>query len=150
HRDIKPHNILLPRGGVAKLSDFGLVKYLPDQSDLTRTGDRLGTNAFMPPEQYRDAKAANRACDIYALAMTFLLMVSGRYPFESAFSADWQAEKLSGLLITAEKYPELTPEQRTAIRRALSPQPADRYPSALSLVNDLLSLNGPKGEKGAF
>jgi serine/threonine-protein kinase len=130
---------LLPREGIAKLSDFGLVKYLPDQSDLTHTGDRLGTIGFMPPEQFRDAKAADRACDIYALAMTFLLMVSGRYPFESTYPADWQMEKLVGLVITAEKYPELTPAQRSAIRRALSPQPADRYPSALLLVNDLLS-----------
>ena len=66
HRDIKPHNILLPREGIAKLSDFGLVKYLPDESSLTQTGDKFGTMAYMPPEQFRDAKMSRLSCDIYA------------------------------------------------------------------------------------
>lgn len=139
HRDIKPHNILLPSEGVPKLSDFGLVKVLGTESTLTRTGEALGTIAYMPPEQYRDAKSVTQTCDIYALAMTYLVMTTAKYPFISQHQSDWQAEKLAGLQITQEHFPELSDNQRAVIRRALSPLPDQRYTSAEKFVHELFA-----------
>jgi len=51
HRDIKPQNILLDESGQPRLTDFGLAKQVLSQSDLTATGQIMGTPSYMPPEQ---------------------------------------------------------------------------------------------------
>src|SRR4051794_1369504 len=75
HRDVKPQNVLVPSGSawsplrgdgaVAKLTDFG-VAHLAGEEALTRTGDVLGTLAYMAPEQAAGARVDERA-DLYAL-----------------------------------------------------------------------------------
>ncbi len=139
HRDIKPHNILLPAEGVPKLSDFGLVKVFGAESALTRTGETLGTIAYMPPEQYRDAKSVTPACDIYSLAMTYLVMRTAKYPFESQHQSEWHSEKVAGLHITKQRYPEMPDRELAAIARALSPMPDQRHNSADQFVNELFA-----------
>src|SRR5262249_55181621 len=67
HRDVKPDNILVSRDGRAKLTDLGLVKEVDTDLNLTRTGRGLGTPNFMAPEQFRNAKNADKLCDIYSL-----------------------------------------------------------------------------------
>jgi len=138
HRDIKPNNIILPRIGIAKLADFGLVKHLASDSTLTRTGDTMGTLPFMPPEQHRDSKAVTQACDTYALAMTFLVMISGGYPFKGS-KDDWQAEKTAGLDLPPEKYPGLSSHQLSVLQKAVSPSPADRHATTQSFIDELLA-----------
>ncbi len=71
HRDVKPQNVLVPhipseRGGVAKLTDFGGAR-LTGEDALTRTGDVLGTLAYMAPEQSEGREAAEPADLVLAL-----------------------------------------------------------------------------------
>lgn len=81
HRDIKPANILIERSGYAKLADLGLIK--DQESDLQVTLSRLslGTPDYMAPEQFEAAKHADHRCDIYAMAGSLYVALTGSYPF---------------------------------------------------------------------
>jgi hypothetical protein len=74
HRDVKPANILLTGDGRAKLADLGLVR------DIGGAGDRLGTAAYMAPEQLA-AAPIDRRVDVYALGCTAYHVLSGKPPF---------------------------------------------------------------------
>jgi hypothetical protein len=90
HRDVKPQNVLIPhspdeRGGPAKLTDFGGAR-LAGEDALTRTGDVLGTFAYMAPEQSEGREAAAPA-DLYALALVLYEALSGVNPVRGATPA---------------------------------------------------------------
>ncbi len=67
HRDIKSANLILTRGGLVKIVDFGLAKLL-GQNDLTVTGATVGTAAYMSPDQVR-ARPVDRRTDIWSLGV---------------------------------------------------------------------------------
>lgn len=82
HRDIKPSNILLYRGEHVYLSDFGLVKDIDEESDLTRTGCLIGTPEYMAPELAE--MPAGKSSDIYAVGIVLYQMLTGKTPFRAA------------------------------------------------------------------
>ncbi|HEV7528699.1 MAG TPA: serine/threonine-protein kinase [Solirubrobacteraceae bacterium] len=98
HRDVKPHNVLVPHdpgahapaaealGGVAKLTDFGGA-HLSGQDVLTRTGDVLGTLAYMAPEQ-SEGREAGEAVDAYSLALVLYEALCGFNPVRGATPAE--------------------------------------------------------------
>ncbi|GAA3438703.1 serine/threonine-protein kinase [Kutzneria kofuensis] len=79
HRDVKPSNILVDLDGEAFLADFGLAKLI-DAAGLTRSGEIVGTAAFLAPEQVR-GETATTAVDVYALGLVFLQCFTGRQEF---------------------------------------------------------------------
>ncbi len=94
HRDVKPDNILITADGTAKLADLGLVKETETDLNLTRTGRGLGTPQFMAPEQFRNAKNADARCDIYSLAATLYMALTGELPFRSCSPLDAWMKKV--------------------------------------------------------
>jgi hypothetical protein len=83
HRDVKPQNVMVVAdpaagAGFAKLADFG-VAHVASGDPLTRTGDVVGTLAYMAPEQ-ADGARVTPACDVYALALTLYEAWSGSNP----------------------------------------------------------------------
>jgi hypothetical protein len=98
HRDVKPQNVLVPHGadvpapiseafgGVAKLTDFGGAT-LSGSDALTRTGDVLGTLAYMAPEQ-SEGHDASEAADLYSLALVLYEALSGVNPVRGATPAE--------------------------------------------------------------
>jgi len=88
HRDIKPANILIAKGNVAKVADFGLAKILADPSlhpttglgGITQKGEILGTPYYIAPEQI-DADQIDQRADIYSLGITMYQMLTKHFPF---------------------------------------------------------------------
>jgi eukaryotic-like serine/threonine-protein kinase len=90
HRDLKPSNIKLRPDGAVKLLDFGLAKAVdpllpghgPEESTLT-DGPRIGTPAYMAPEQARGL-AVDRRADVWSFGCVLFEMLTGKRPFETA------------------------------------------------------------------
>jgi serine/threonine protein kinase/Flp pilus assembly protein TadD len=96
HRDLKPENVLLNRHDTIKLADFGFAKLLPEfeqeneqthSSQLLQTqhGGKLGTFAYMAPEQWDNAKTAGMPADIYALGIIFSELFAQRHAYPELF-----------------------------------------------------------------
>ena len=82
HRDLQPGNILLDENGEPMVSDFGLAKWLDQNSDLTRTLETLGTPGYIAPEQTEcPADKLTCAADIYSLGAILFYLLTGRPPF---------------------------------------------------------------------
>ena len=87
HRDVKPQNVMVlaepaAGAGFAKLADFG-VAHVASGDPLTRTGDIVGTLAYMAPEQAEGARVTP-ACDVYSLALTLYEAWTGTNPVKAA------------------------------------------------------------------
>jgi serine/threonine protein kinase len=129
HRDVKPQNVLVPhepdeRGGVAKLADFGGAR-LTGEDALTRTGDVLGTLAYMAPEQ-SEGHETGEAADLYALALVLYEGLSGVNPMRGATPAA-TARRIGSRLEPLERRRGDLPRSLTrAIDLALLPDPERR------------------------
>jgi serine/threonine-protein kinase len=138
HRDVKPHNILIPvlQGhpnlDLAKLTDFG-VALRPDRAGLFRQGLYVGTPAYSPPEQILSPRQISPAADIYALGVVAYEMFYGRRPFESGNSDELYQMVISGRLFFPTS-PEVPNDVRRLITRCLDRVPANR-PTATEIVS---------------
>ena len=136
HRDVKPSNVLLGAGGVAKLTDFGIVK-AAEGTRLTQTGTLLGTPEYMSPEQAKGLGVDHRT-DIYSLGVVAYEMLTGRVPF--------QAESTLALLHKV-AYDPLPPIRHTrpdlpagveeVLAKALAKEPDERYGTVSAFVDAL-------------
>ncbi|TET39218.1 MAG: hypothetical protein E3J72_00825 [Planctomycetota bacterium] len=83
HRDIKPDNIMIDRGGLVKVTDFGLVKNTMETTGgITAANQVMGTPAFMSPEQCQ-GRIADHKSDIYSLGMTLYMLLTGGPAFKA-------------------------------------------------------------------
>src|SRR5690349_7848641 len=129
HRDVKPQNVLVPEAprsaaGVAKLADFG-VAHLAGDEPLTRTGDVVGTLAYMAPEQAAGKRVDERA-DLYSLALVLYEALAGAHPVRAG-SPQATARRLGSVLPPLRRARKDLPlELCAAIDRALRPKPEER------------------------
>lgn len=139
HRDLKPSNILIDKGGVPRISDFGLAKCLDDDSRQTKSGMLVGTPSYMCPEQAAGlASASGPSVDLYSLGAILYELLTGRPPFLGA-----------SVLETLEQVRSQEPESLRAIDRSvpkdleticlrcLEKDPARRYMSAQMMADEL-------------
>jgi serine/threonine protein kinase/Tfp pilus assembly protein PilF len=138
HRDIKPGNVLIDANGNAHLTDFGLAKWIEQESTLTNTHDVLGTPSYMAPEQITGVKELTSAMDVYGLGAVLFEMITGRAPF----LAGAKYELIRQVLESAPPRPrslngKVDVDLETISLKCLEKEPARRYSSALALAEDL-------------
>jgi hypothetical protein len=129
HRDVKPQNVIVPEAprsaaGVAKLADFG-VAHLAGDEPLTRTGDVVGTLAYMAPEQAAGRRVDERA-DLYSLALVLYEALAGRNPVRAGSPAATARRVGTVLPSLARSRGDLPQELTEAIDAALRPGPEER------------------------
>ena len=91
HRDIKPSNIFIDKHGNVRLLDFGIAKN-NEGGTGTLTGSTLGTRIYMSPEQVKDPKRVDYRTDLYSLAVTFVHLLTGKAPYDSTTSSDFEIQ----------------------------------------------------------
>ena len=140
HRDLKPENILLKgdrRNRVAKLADLGFTKNFEQAgfSGMTVTGAYAGTPAFMPREQLTNFKYVKPASDVWSVAATFYVMLTGALPRDFPKGKDPMEVILRGRIIPVKERDGRIPGPiAQVLDRALSRNAKDRFADAATML----------------
>lgn len=134
HRDVKPSNLILDTSGVVWLADFGLAK--TTDSELTETGDFLGTARYMSPERFKGQ--GDHRGDIYGLGVTLYELATLR----PAFGSDNRLQMIEQIAKDDPPKPSeinrhFPLDLETIILKSMEKEPSRRYQSAADLADDL-------------
>ncbi|MFN2543850.1 MAG: Stk1 family PASTA domain-containing Ser/Thr kinase, partial [Actinomycetota bacterium] len=149
HRDVKPGNVMLTQAGEVKVVDFGIARASTSDS-ITKTTSVLGTANYLSPEQAQGHPVDERS-DVYSLGVVLYEMLAGRPPFQgdSAVSVAYKHVQEQPLPPSRHN-PEVPAELDAVTMKALSKDPAQRYPSAEAMGADLARARGGEAvEAGA-
>jgi len=140
HRDVKPANIMLSKGGTVKLGDFGLARG-QGPSELTLEHAAIGTPQYLAPEQAAGAANASPRSDLFSLGATLYHLVTGQPPFTGENLAEIFGKVIQGRFEPPEAVvDDLSVDTLYLIHRLMRPNPRDRYASARDLIADLEKL----------
>jgi hypothetical protein len=138
HRDVKPSNLLLDAGGKLWVTDFGLAR-ITSASNLTVSGDMIGTARYMSPEQAAGRMhEVDHRSDIYSLGITLYELLT----LHPAFDADTRQELLRAVeheapIAPRRLNPSIPVDLETIVLKAIEKDRGDRYSNAGELAEDL-------------
>jgi serine/threonine protein kinase len=131
HRDIKPSNIIITKENSARIVDFGLARVVATPS-ATMTGGTTGTLPYMSPEQIL-GEAIDQRCDVWALAILLVQMVTGSHPF----ARDSSTAMTFAILNQPPAIDSLPALLQPIALHGLAKDVAHRYPDAKEILADL-------------
>jgi serine/threonine-protein kinase len=135
HRDVKPQNLLLTRGGAVKLSDFGIAR-AAESTRLTEAGTVLGTAAYLAPEQAAGEDVGS-AADLYSLGAVLYELLAGQPPFEHSSFAELAAREERTAVPLRDVAPDVPAHVEAVVMRCLARRPEFRPASADELAAEL-------------
>lgn len=153
HRDIKPSNILMPMPNWPMVTDFGIAKLLNDaQMQLTRSNQRMGTPAYMAPEQVT-GRPIDARTDLYSAGVVLYELVTGSVPFEADTIAAMMNKHVNEAPPPPRRLnPEIPAALETLLLRALAKDPNQRYQTIAEMAAEMervthqLDLNRERGQ----
>ena len=157
HRDVKPHNVLISEGDVAKISDFGIaIKAKPEDADSTEKKESvMGSIHYFSPEQARGAYVDERS-DIYSLGIVLYEMLTGQVPFDGETAVDVALKHMNEPMVPPSHInPDIPQDLEDIVMKATAKLQTNRYASAddmitaLSLVKFSRPSDYSKGIAGA-
>ena len=138
HRDLKPGNVLLDGNDEVHLTDFGLAKLADLESELTRSGEIVGTIAYFAPEQAEGSQQEDARSDIYALGAILYHCLTGAPPFGRLEPAAMLRAIVDEDPVEPTKHaPWIPKDLETICLKCLSKSPSGRYATAHLLRADL-------------
>jgi uncharacterized RDD family membrane protein YckC len=150
HRDVKPSNLMLDNEAGIKILDFGLVKSMRGDAQLTRDGAIIGSPLYMSPEQGRGQIADHRS-DIYSLGCTLYHMLCGRPPFSGPSPVG-----IISMHVTDRATPvrDLNPQVPLTVarivERMMAKDPGERYDDYDEVITALEAARAPRRELGGM
>ncbi len=149
HRDIKPSNLLVDANHRLWIADFGLARIRGD-SDLTASGDVLGTLRYLSPEQAKGRReAVDGRSDVYALGATLYELLTLRPVYEGDDRAELLIKIVSDEPRFSRKLDAAIPlDLKTIVLKALAKDPAERYATAGELAVRPHALSGRSADPG--
>ena len=145
HRDVKPDNIIVLKGGKIKVTDFGIARL--EVTGFTQVGSVIGTPSYMAPEQFKGDTADHRS-DIFSTGVVLFELLTGKKPFPGGSATEIMYRVLNvPPLSFADVGTEAPAALDAAVLKALQQAPEDRYQSADEFARVLRSaLSDPKAE----
>nr|WP_020499440.1 Stk1 family PASTA domain-containing Ser/Thr kinase [Sciscionella marina] len=141
HRDVKPANVMIAKGGAVKVMDFGIARALADgQAAMTQTAAVIGTAQYLSPEQAR-GEAVDARSDVYSAGCVLYELLTGQPPFtgDSPVAVAYQHVR-EDPNPPSSVYHEVTPELDAIVLKALAKNPANRYQTAAEMRSDLVKV----------
>jgi eukaryotic-like serine/threonine-protein kinase len=129
HRDIKPENIVITKGGLVKVMDFGLAKSTGKR--LTAANVVMGTPGFMAPEQAK-GKEADARTDLYAMGLVLHELLTGKTVFTGGDVLRRQIEEIPPR--PGELADGIPPALDGVVMKSIAKKPGDRYQSAKEMI----------------
>lgn len=143
HRDIKPHNIMISKSGIVKVTDFGIARATSNHT-MTTTMDAIGSVHYFSPEQARGAFTDQRT-DIYSFGIVFYEMLTGKRPFVGENPVTIAMKHIQEDITPPGELNENISEgvERVVLKCTMKKQ-AERYQNVEEIITDLRSTAGSK------